>query len=213
MKKILRIAIEFTLSWFIAYGVLNGILYLLEPQKSKIAEPKLHKVLEQKVLHKDIIKDNRQILSCLKNAKSILEENNCFKKKKQSKNLNVKNVTKIEKKEKKDDMVIFFLYQSMVLMLAVALTIFIENRIFRQYSEKMVLLLDYAIKVPPTFGVAGTIYSLAIFASKSTSANGIVEVFKENIANAVGTTLLGIFVYALAGLVFIALKEYSNEKI
>jgi len=54
----------------------------------------------------------------------------------------------------------------------------------------------WAIQLPPMFGVAGTMYALAMFASAS-SSEGVLQLFRSNVADAVGTTLYGIFIYAL----------------
>jgi hypothetical protein len=46
-------------------------------------------------------------------------------------------------------------------------------------------------------GIAGTIYSLSQFASKSNSVDTIVSLFKANMSSAFGTTLFAIAVYVL----------------
>jgi hypothetical protein len=68
------------------------------------------------------------------------------------------------------------------------------------FSEKISSLSEWAINVPPTFGVLGTIVAMAFAISDKSSLKSpeaFMEAFMQNFQIAVSTTVIGGIIYAL----------------
>ncbi|MDO5675380.1 MAG: hypothetical protein Q4G66_10765 [bacterium] len=79
--------------------------------------------------------------------------------------------------------------------------------------ERALPFAEWAINVPPSLGVLGTIVALAsaLNARESLAASEFVTVFMQNFQDAVGTTVIGGLVYAL-NLLLYALAEAREQR-
>jgi len=75
----------------------------------------------------------------------------------------------------------------------------------------MLSISEFNIQVPPMAGIAGTLYSVAAFASASDSVSSVISLFKENISYAIGTTLFAIVVYIINRFIHIFITSRSEN--
>ena len=122
-----------------------------------------------------------------------------------------KKVRIVKSKSKQSSVFIASLYFMMIALFALVFSVWFTAGILH-LSCKLTSLSGWAVQLPPMLGVAGTMYAMATFASAK-SSSGVMSLFRDNIADAVGTTIVGIAFFALNSLFFalIQQEEFSDE--
>jgi len=186
----------FVASYVVALLLLGGLLTVVK--KAEVREyalPSSATMFPEKIAKHDTLKETNATLECM-NKGSGLEMNiekdlACLK-------LTTNQVTESQMPKTKSQnyemgtppMFIVMIYA----LIALTFALIVDVTVFgSKYSSGISI---WAIQLPPMFGVAGTMYALAMFASASSSEN-VLQMFRSNVADAVVTTLYGIFVYAM----------------
>ncbi len=107
-----------------------------------------------------------------------------------------------------------------IILTCLAAQIFITVFVLKSFStglnlERLVSFSEWAINVPPSFGVLGTIVSLAAAIGAKgmqLEPSAFVAVFMQNFQAAVGTTILGGLVYAINLLLYSIVESVLGDR-
>ena len=197
MKKFIIVVVEIVMALLIAFSSYKAVMFLIGNNKDV-----KHIKIEQKETKQNSDSFNdKAYIKCLE-KRPVGEQHICIDLAKQKQKVEVKSKDKND--ENKSELFIDCIYYLIILLLAVELFLFFESisKSLKISYTKIDTISELTIKIPPMLGIAGTIYSLSQFASKSNSVDTIVSLFKANMSSAFGTTLFAIMVYVLNHIVY-----------
>jgi biopolymer transport protein ExbB/TolQ len=191
MKKNMIVVVEIVMALLIAFSSFKAVMFLIGNNK----DVKPIKIEQKETKQNNDSFNDKAYIQCLEKT-PIKEQHLCIdlvKKKQEVKSKKDKN------DKNKGGLFIDCIYYLIILLLAVELFLFFESvsKNLKINYKKIDTISELTIKIPPMLGIAGTIYSLSQFASKSNSVDTIVSLFKANMSSAFGTTLFAIAVYVL----------------
>jgi hypothetical protein len=143
--------------------------------------------------------DTDALLACLKST-PIEKHDRCYEtKRKSSKNrVEPKKKQRVFKPEAKRKTLSSAFIVADYVLLWLCLTVGVVPIFCRCVA---VWLVDTALKAAPMLGVMGTMYSIGALASRSESTAKMILLVRENLSDAVGTTIMGIVAYIVIHLV------------
>lgn len=212
---IVKIAV-FAVAFAIGFVVYEGVITLLKNAESVTTSYRPSKqttddISEQKA--ETVLKRTQKRMQCIDRyieTPERFEECDTIKRSDATAK-DPKKVRTFELKPKQSGVFITSLYFMMIALFALVFGIWFIDGILH-LPCKLTHLSSWAVQLPPMLGVAGTMYAMATFASAK-SSSGVVSLFRDNIADAVGTTIVGIAFFALNSLFFtlIQQEEYNDE--
>jgi len=223
MKTLLQTLI-FLIGLMVGYFVYTSVLHLI----SKSATPTVHIKTERQAapqndsapssappsmtrIQKEIAETN-EYMACLDRYSDSPEKMASCRKKPKKRLFEKPRKQHKAQKQKKDPLFIRGLYYAMIVMFAISFSALAVEIFMPGESNVFSALSHWSVQLPPMLGVMGTMYAMATFASAGSSGD-VMEMFRGNIVDAVGTTIVGIVFYALNSL-FVTLtpEEAEDEK-
>ena len=196
MKSLLKRIGLFVVSYAAALLLLFGLLAAIEKAENKTVVQK-YVISNSKVkeIKRDTLKETIKELECMDhNIDSdidIEKDISCIGQKEPIQRFQVQ--TNNASKQNNGTNTISWFIISIYAIIALTFSLVVDAVIFK--SKRIIGIGTMAVHIPPVFGVVGTMYALAMFASAS-STEGILQMFRANVADAVVTTIYGIFIYA-----------------
>ena len=204
----IRLIIEIIVSVLVSFVLLEAVLHLIDAKATE--KPGVIALSESKSTSVDV--DIKERLTCI-NETPLMQQDKCFS----NKNTPVEKVDFETTTEKEESKFIEFIYLFIMSLSAVQMVLMMESFSSRKIAfieQYKFAISDYSMKVTPMLGITGTLFSISQFASQSGSVSSVITLFKENISDAIGTTIFAVIIYALNSFwhMIIASQGGENER-
>lgn len=189
--KSIRLIIEISVAVLVSFVLLESVLHLIDAREMQ--KPAVITVDESKRAPIEVSIKER--LTCIDET-PLMQQDKCFA----NKSVPIKKVDTKSIAVKEESKFITFVYLFIMLLSASQMVLMMES-----FSSKKIAFIerykyaisDYSMKVTPMLGITGTLFSISQFASQSQSVSSVITLFKENISDAIGTTIFAVIIYAL----------------
>lgn len=208
MKSIKFIVLNIGVAIFSIF-LLLGCLSLVNSGGKKHTENKIAKTLKKTKINEQTfsINSNDKLIKCLNsNAKNKL---NCFKEdvKEQKTKLVLKDTSvffEILLILKKTQLPILMIYLSQLLCLHIVIFLVIQNIINKhsKATQNKINKISAIIQMAPSLGLTGTFLGLSFFIAQSNNGSSLLETYRVNILDAIGTTVFGVLVLLIATITY-----------
>lgn len=204
----IRLIIEVSVAVLVSFVLLETVLHLIDAktmEKSVVVDSHDSKTTSIKVNIKDR-------LSCIDQT-PLMQQDKCF-------NNKIEHAKEVEPEiitvQDEESEFIAFIYLFIMALSSAQMVLMMESFFSKKISfieRYKFAISDYSMKVTPMLGITGTLFSISQFASQSESVSSVITLFKENISDAIGTTIFAVIVYALNSFwhMIIASRGGENE--
>lgn len=217
----MRAIFQLFISLAIAIVLLFSIIYMISMQKSKVEVEKPIPLVEKKISSKELINHSSKLLECMdvNITKDTIE---CFEKKEVTPiNSNINEVKEVGiisillKQFLDTKLFIQVMFGLILLALVMQLILFMESfyKVDKRYQwleNNKYNISEMNTNNPPILGVVSTLFAFGSFAATSSTSGELMELFRENVFDAVTTTIYGGLVYTINSLLHIKISQKED---
>ncbi len=211
----MRLMIEALVGMSIGLVVLFSIIYMIFTQKPTIDIQEIPKITQKVKNSKQVIESSSKMLECL--DENLTSSNmKCFQEDESNQTIvpieKSSDFTMVLDKFMESNLFIQSIFGSILMLLVIQLMLFmesfqsVENR-NKWLESRKYNISEFSINVPPVLGVVATLFAFGSFAMASSSSGELMTLFRENVFDAVTTTIYGGLVYAINTLLHIQIAQ------
>jgi len=215
----MRLIIEALIGMFIGIIVLFTIIYMISMQKPTVSIDSRQKITQQPHSAKEVIDSSTKILECM-DGNETQNSMHCFETDKKESVVSIpksNQFTIIMDKFLESKLFIQFIYGAILVALMIQLILFMEsfylvNNRYKWLERNRYNISEYSTNTPPVLGVAATLFAFGAFAASSSSSGELMTLFRENVFDAVTTTIYGSLVYTINSLLHIKIAQEEESR-